>query len=157
MACFALLHSPLLGPATWKPVARELRQAGHHVAVPDLRGTSTASAAPWRHAASVVAHAVEGLPGSGPVVPDPALLADLLAEQPRVPLEYLRGSASVPASWGAVPGAYLRLSPAYEEEANRAHELGWPVTRLDASHLHPLVDPAAVAALVVDLAAGISG
>ena len=34
---FVLLHSPLVGPATWRWVAEALRASGHHVAVPDLR------------------------------------------------------------------------------------------------------------------------
>ena len=34
---FVLVHSPLVGPATWKWVAEDLRQNGHEVAVPDLR------------------------------------------------------------------------------------------------------------------------
>lgn len=32
-----LVHSPLVGPATWRPVADVLRAAGHDVAVPSLR------------------------------------------------------------------------------------------------------------------------
>jgi hypothetical protein len=34
---FALFHSPLVGPATWRWVAGSLVDAGHEVVVPDLR------------------------------------------------------------------------------------------------------------------------
>ncbi|HEX6568225.1 MAG TPA: alpha/beta hydrolase [Acidimicrobiales bacterium] len=34
---FMLVHSPLVGPATWQWVAEALRSSGHDVAVPDLR------------------------------------------------------------------------------------------------------------------------
>lgn len=34
---FLLLHSPLVGPGTWKPVAEALRAKGHRAATPDLR------------------------------------------------------------------------------------------------------------------------
>lgn len=37
MAGFLLLHSPLVGPGTWKPVAEALRARGHRAATPDLR------------------------------------------------------------------------------------------------------------------------
>lgn len=35
----ALLHSPLLGPGSWEPVAAVLREGGHEVLVPDLRAS----------------------------------------------------------------------------------------------------------------------
>jgi uncharacterized protein len=35
-----LVHSPLVGPATWRWVAEELRASGHDIAVPDLRGAA---------------------------------------------------------------------------------------------------------------------
>jgi hypothetical protein len=37
---FALFHSPLVGPTTWRWVAGSLVAAGHDVAVPDLRDTA---------------------------------------------------------------------------------------------------------------------
>lgn len=37
MAGFLLLHSPLVGPGTWKLVAEALRAQGHRAATPDLR------------------------------------------------------------------------------------------------------------------------
>jgi hypothetical protein len=58
-----LLHSPLLGPATWAPVAAELAGAGRPAVVPDLRGV--AAAAPWwPEALSAVARAVDPAAGS---------------------------------------------------------------------------------------------
>jgi len=49
------------------------------------------------------------------------------------------------------PGAYLRLSEAYEDQAARAAELGWPVTRLDSHHLALLTEPAGVAEAISEL------
>ena len=53
---FVLIHSPLVGPATWKWVAEDLRQNGHEVAVPDLRG-----AAQTGDPAAVIAVAAEAV------------------------------------------------------------------------------------------------
>jgi len=41
---FMLVHSPLVGPATWRWVAEALRSSGHDVAVPDLRGAALTGA-----------------------------------------------------------------------------------------------------------------
>ncbi len=39
---FVLVHSPLVGPATWNWVAEELQALGHDVAVPDLTAAAQA-------------------------------------------------------------------------------------------------------------------
>ena len=38
---FVLVHSPVVGPATWRWVATALRDAGHGVVLPDLRDLAT--------------------------------------------------------------------------------------------------------------------
>jgi len=38
VASFVLVHSPLIGPSSWRPVARELQQRSHCVIVPSLVG-----------------------------------------------------------------------------------------------------------------------
>ncbi|HEY3956145.1 MAG TPA: alpha/beta fold hydrolase [Streptosporangiaceae bacterium] len=38
---FVLMHSPVVGPATWAPVAEELTRRGHQVSVPALAGFTT--------------------------------------------------------------------------------------------------------------------
>jgi hypothetical protein len=45
-----LVHSPLVGPATWRPVADQLRAAGRHTIVPSLLGVATAPRPRWRFA-----------------------------------------------------------------------------------------------------------
>ncbi|GAB3578314.1 hypothetical protein GCM10027445_45350 [Amycolatopsis endophytica] len=41
MTDFVLVHSPLVGPATWQGVAAELRARGHRIAMPSLLGALT--------------------------------------------------------------------------------------------------------------------
>jgi pimeloyl-ACP methyl ester carboxylesterase len=48
-AVFVLIHSPLVGPTTWSPVARELELRGREVVVPSLLGVADAAAPQWRH------------------------------------------------------------------------------------------------------------
>lgn len=75
MASFLLVHSPLVGPTTWSWLAEELRQQGHHVAVPSL--LEAAISGSWQECVSaVVAAAPPGVPvvgvghsGAGPLLP----------------------------------------------------------------------------------------
>src|SRR5690242_7579859 len=54
-----LIHSPLVGPFTWAPVAGELRRQGIDVAVPTL-DSSTATGSPyWKQHALAVERALE--------------------------------------------------------------------------------------------------
>jgi hypothetical protein len=61
-AAFVLVHSPLLGPSTWAPVARELEAAGVRVAVPSLTHVADADPPFWRVIVDTVTAAVDRLP-----------------------------------------------------------------------------------------------
>lgn len=54
---FLLVHSPIVGPDTWEPVADELRRRGHDVVVPIL--TDDGSSPFWRQHTRAVARAVK--------------------------------------------------------------------------------------------------
>lgn len=66
MPVVALIHSPLVGPSTWRGVAADLAAAGMPVAVPDLR-PAFAAGAPF-HAHLVDAVAGQLSPTDGPIV-----------------------------------------------------------------------------------------
>jgi pimeloyl-ACP methyl ester carboxylesterase len=51
---FVLIHSPLVGPTTWSPVARELERRGRKAVVPSLLEIADADAPQWRHASEAV-------------------------------------------------------------------------------------------------------
>jgi hypothetical protein len=78
MLNFVLVHSPLVGPMTWMPVAEELRQRGTSVAVPALHslpwsaapgGPAADAAQPyWAQHAAAVAAAVRSWGGRAPLV-----------------------------------------------------------------------------------------
>jgi hypothetical protein len=88
-----------------------------------------------------------------PLFPDAATRSAVEADQPRVPLEYLRGTVPVPDGWTSLPAAYLAFGETYAAERDRAAGWGWPVRTLAGAHLHPVVDPEAVAAAVLGLLA----
>lgn len=67
MTSITLVHSPLLGPVSWEPVANRLSALGHEVAVPDLRGLTTADQI--EAAAAEPTAVLAGHSGAGPLLP----------------------------------------------------------------------------------------
>lgn len=76
--------------------------------------------------------------------PDEQTRLDVTAEQPQLPVSYCRERVPVPAGWDQRPCGYLQFSEAYDNQAQRARQRGWPVRHLPGQHLHQLVCPAAV-------------
>jgi Alpha/beta hydrolase family len=58
---YVLVHSPLVGPASWKPVARELRRRGRVAVVPSLLGVAEAPEPQWCHVPDAVRSATSDL------------------------------------------------------------------------------------------------
>jgi hypothetical protein len=63
---FVLVHSPLVGPSTWHPVARELQSRARRAVVPSLVDVAGAQAPQWQHACRAVEAGTATIPG--PVV-----------------------------------------------------------------------------------------
>lgn len=85
MANWLLIHSPLVGPATWTPVAAELRHRGDTATVPDLTPALSSGGDHASRQADLVAASVSSGPivlvahsGAGPLLP---LIADRLGHQ----------------------------------------------------------------------------
>jgi hypothetical protein len=74
------------------------------------------------------------------------------AEQPRLPLEYFRQSIDAPPGWDDRPTVYLAFGETYAAERLDAEGRGWPTQVLAGDHLHMLVNPAQVAAALLNLA-----
>jgi hypothetical protein len=64
MRAFGLIHSPLVGPDTWEPVASELRRRGAVVAVPEVVDSPDSGRPYWQQHAAVAAAGLAGLPSS---------------------------------------------------------------------------------------------
>lgn len=213
-----LVHSPLVGRATWDLVAAELARVGYELDLPDLTGTVSAGPPYCVRQARVIAHSAAGRPailighsGAGPLLsaagamigegvrgyifvdaglptpgqawmetvpPDLAaqvremadaegwlppwplwwgdeamteLLPDLSVRQlfaagcPQLPLAMFEEIHPSVPRWPDAPVAYLQLSEAYEHEAAKARERGWPVAEVMSHHLAMLTEPGRVA------------
>jgi pimeloyl-ACP methyl ester carboxylesterase len=58
---FVLVHSPLVGPTSWLPVAQELERRGRIAVVPSLVGVAEAPEPQWRHVPNAVRRATSHL------------------------------------------------------------------------------------------------
>lgn len=66
---FVLIHSPSVGPATWRPVAGHLTAAGYQVRVPSLLHVASAGAPPfWPAAVNAVRDDLAQVPVGSPLV-----------------------------------------------------------------------------------------
>jgi hypothetical protein len=65
---FVLVHSPLVGPLTWGPVAAELRERGYRVVVPALRAGETAEPPYRRQHVTAALAALDGVGAPRPLV-----------------------------------------------------------------------------------------
>jgi hypothetical protein len=79
------------------------------------------------------------------LVPDPAVRQHFAAGCPRLPLAMLEEIAPPAPGWPDAPCGYLQLSEAYEDDAARARELGWPVRQQLSHHLALLTEPGQIA------------
>ena len=219
-----LVHSPLVGCATWELIAAELAADGYAVTVPDLAGTLTAGPPYHLRQAEVIADSAAGRPvvligysRAGPLLatagtilgpqvrgyvfvdarlpapghcwmqstspelaarlrdladpqgwlppwsrwwseeelaallPDPALRQRFATGCPRLPLAMFEERYPPAPGWPGAPGGYLQLSEAYEDEAARARDLGWPVRVQLSHHLALLTQPGQVAREIREL------
>ncbi len=231
MPTFVLLHSPLVGPLTWKPVADILKGEGTNAVVPTL-GSVGVSPPFWKRHTEAVAECLGSLPraepivltahsGAGPLLPavrrqiehnvvgyvfvdaglpgpDGASRLDLLESsgtakllrarvkdgllpvwtdlfdvteemvydlipdaglrhefiQELRPTRFAVYDEPLPvfSGWPDAPCGYVKLSPAYEREAQRGRQKGWRVLDLPGGHFHMLVEPHRVADALVHLA-----
>jgi hypothetical protein len=225
---FALIHSPLVGPATWTTVAEQLRARGAGVAVPSLRDRGEGAGPYWRQHALAAAAMLNALPagrplvlvghsGAGPLLPAirqvaerdvtlylfvdagiPVdglsrldLLRDELPEAASLLEQQLNAGGRYPAwrdedlaavlsdgdarrqvlaelqprglpfwteplpvfsGWPDAPCAYVQFSDGYAVPAERARGEGWLYRRVDGGHFQMMVDPEAVADLMLDMA-----
>ncbi len=75
----------------------------------------------------------------------------VLADMPVVKRSFYDHPVDVPPDWNTRPCCYLQLSPAYDEERDRAASWGWPTQRLAGRHLDLIEKAPAVAAQIIEL------
>jgi hypothetical protein len=91
------------------------------------------------------------------LVPDAEVRARFAAECLPLPLGMFEDALPSAPGWKQQAGAYLRLSEAYQEPAEQARDLGWPVVELASHHLGVLAEPELVVGPLLDLVLELQG
>jgi hypothetical protein len=79
---------------------------------------------------------------------DPVALSQFERELPQMNISWFDDTIDL-ASWDHVPSGYLQTSTIYDHAAAEALRRGWPLQRLDGTHLHPTIQPAETAAAIL--------
>ncbi|MET9076670.1 alpha/beta hydrolase [Streptomyces sp. NPDC004232] len=111
---FVLVHSPSVGPSTWRPVAEHLLATGHRVHVPSLLHIGTGEPPFWPRVAEAVLDDVRHVPAASPLVLVAHSNAGLFLPAIRAALDRPVAAsvfvdAALPARTGATPVAAPEL------------------------------------------------
>jgi len=71
---------------------------------------------------------------------DPAAFTHFENELPKMHAEWFDDTIAL-ANWDHIPAGYIQTSAIYDHAAAEAERRGWPVTRLQGTHLHPTLHP----------------
>lgn len=107
---FVLVHSPSVGPSTWRPVAQHLTASGHRVRVPSLLHIGAGAPPFWPRVADAVRDELRQVPAGSPVTLVAHSNAGLLLPVIRSGLDHPVASsvfvdAALPARTGPTPVA----------------------------------------------------
>jgi hypothetical protein len=91
------------------------------------------------------------------VLPQEDLRTLLVAEEPRLRVDFYDQAVPVPEGWEPSVLGYLRLSHAYDDDAREARRRGWRVSVEEGGHLDPLRRPSQVINGVLGLLDGVRG
>jgi hypothetical protein len=111
---FVLVHSPSLGPASWGPLAAELRGRGRQVSVPSLLGVADGPPPVWPRVVDAVAGALAELPSDARAVlvvhSNAGLFVPVIAEgapRPIAAILFLDAGVPTPGGSPVAPPAFL--------------------------------------------------
>ena len=79
-----------------------------------------------------------------------SLRRQMVAELRPRGLDFFTEPIPVFEGWPDASCIYIKFSPPYGYPAIQARQAGWPTYELEAGHFHMLVDPVAVADLMMD-------
>jgi hypothetical protein len=81
---------------------------------------------------------------------DPVVFAEFERGLPRLSVDWFEDKIEL-AGWDHVPAGFIQCSPIYDHAALEARRRGWPVVKLQGTHLHPMLEPAETMLALVSL------
>lgn len=82
---------------------------------------------------------------------DPVALAEFESGLPRLSIDWFDDTIEL-ADWHRIPAGFIQTSTIYDHAAAEAQRRGWPITRLEGTHLHPTLCPAETADALIAMA-----
>jgi hypothetical protein len=79
---------------------------------------------------------------------DPIALAEFESGLPRLSVDWFDDTIEL-ANWDHIPAGFIQTSPIYDHSVAEAQRRGWPVARLQGTHLHPTLNPAETAGAII--------
>jgi Alpha/beta hydrolase family len=81
---------------------------------------------------------------------DPIAFAEFESGLPQFSVGWFDDTIEL-ANWDRIPAGFIQTSEIYDHAAVEAHRRGWPVARLQGTHLHPTLSPVETAGAIIDL------
>jgi hypothetical protein len=81
---------------------------------------------------------------------DPVAFAQFENGLPKMRLDWFDDTIEL-ASWDHLPAGYIQTSEIYDHATLEAQRRGWPVIRLQGTHLHPTLRPVETADAIVSM------
>jgi Alpha/beta hydrolase family len=99
----------------------------------------------------------EALLGLDLLASDPVAFAKFENELLRFPVDWFDDMFKI-ADWDQIPAGFIQTCAIYDYAVEEAQRRGWPVTKLQGTHLHPMLEPAetggAIIAMIHQLISG---
>jgi pimeloyl-ACP methyl ester carboxylesterase len=143
-AAFALIHSPLVGPTTWQPVAAELRRLGEHALVPEIRDAEPSDQPHWQQEVELAAAVIDRAAGDEPVIlvghSGAGTLLPVIGKQIRRPVAgYLYVDAGLPLEGASRLAEMTVSSPDFANALRAQLERGQLAPIWDDDALRPFI------------------
>lgn len=79
---------------------------------------------------------------------DPITFAEFENGLPELSVDWFDDTIEL-ANWDHIPAGFIQTSEIYNHSAAEAQRRGWPVSRLQGTHLHPTLSPAETAGAII--------
>jgi hypothetical protein len=79
---------------------------------------------------------------------NPAAFKEFESGLPRLSVDWFDDTIEL-ASWDHIPAGFIQTSEIYDHSTAEAQRRGWPVARLQGTHLHPTLNPAETADAII--------
>jgi hypothetical protein len=92
----------------------------------------------------------EALLGLDRLASNPVVFAEFENELRRFSVDWFDDMLEL-ANWDHVPAGFIQACAIYDYAAEEAQRRGWPVTKLQGTHMHPLLEPAETARAIISM------